>query len=154
MNKQIVEFVAHREITNRIVREGVFEFRKDRPAHWLQKLCFFVLRKLGAFRIDDVISVERHIIDSDEFMGRLFEQNVNIQKFFNMRPERVLIGSEDYSKLMEQEIARHQFGFSARYAISHNIFGLKVEVIPWMRGILVMPEEKMQQPIEKRETFR
>ena len=140
MKRQIIEFVTFTE--RRVISDNTeaFQFRKDRPARWLQKACFFVLRKLRAHYLEKTISIERHAIDASTFIDRLFKQMDGIQGSFNRTPAKLLIGAEDYANLMHEMVATQPFSFSAEYGYRREILGLEVQVIPWMRGCLVMPE--------------
>jgi hypothetical protein len=120
-----------------------FTFRPDKKWPWLQKICFAILRKLGANSIGEVVKIERRVIDSDSFMQKIFEQKNGIQTLFRIPPKELLIGAEDYAELMRQEISTMPFDFRATYSYDEykkqQIVGLDVKVIPWMRGILVVP---------------
>lgn len=136
---QEIEFVS---LSNKRIRfddTEAFQLRQDRPAIWIQKVCFFVLRKLRAFHVGERIEIERHRIDASTFMDRLFKQRYGIEQFFNMRPTRLLIGSEDYADIMREVAVNNMFSFQAQYGYGREILGMTVEVIPWMRGVLVMP---------------
>ena len=136
---QIVEFVTMTERLTRFDNKEAFQLRTDRPAPWLQKACFWVLRRLRAFYIGETVTIERHAIDGRTFMDRLFKQREGIDSYFNMRPSRLLIGAEDYAELMREVVASQAFSFRAEYGYGREILGMTVEVIPWMRGVLVMP---------------
>ena len=139
MRNRVVEFVHLHEIRSPYELKDTFEFRKDVSWHWLQKLCIFVLRKLGAFSIAESVTMERHTIDGDTFIHRLFKQQ-DILMQFNRKPTTLLIGAEDYAIMMNEVAATQAFQFGAEYGHSGKIMGLKVKVIPWMRGYVVMPE--------------
>jgi hypothetical protein len=137
--KKTIEFVALRENRIRFDNTEAFQYRKDSPAPWLQKACFFVLRKLGAFYYDEKVTIERHTLDGKTFIDRLFKQQEGVIRFFNMRPTTLLIGAEDYAELMHELASTQRFSFHAEYGYGREILGLTVQVIPWMRGCLVMP---------------
>lgn len=139
MKRQTIEFVAMREVRTPFENTELFQFRKDRPVHWLQKTCLFVLRKLRAFHAGQTFTIERHSLDARTFMERIFKQQEGIEQFFNMRPTELLIGSEDYAELMNDIAATQMFSFRAEYGHGREILGLTVRVVPWMRGCLVMP---------------
>lgn len=120
-----------------------FEFREDRSFHWLQRLCIWTLRKIGAFACTEFVTYERHVIGKNgrRFMDRLFDQMHNLQDSFDREPKRLLIGAEDYAELMKEATTEY-FSFDAEHmrGIRYpKVCGLTVEVIPWMRGVLVMP---------------
>lgn len=142
---QEISFVNHVEKISFVDSSNTFSFRKDAKAHWLQKLCFAILRKLGAFHQMEMVTIERHTIDSSSFVERLFKQKEGIHKFFNKRPKVLLIGAKDYAELMQSKEFNQQFSFQAQYFYGNDrvvqIFGLEVKVIPWMSGVLVMPDD-------------
>ncbi len=85
------------------------------------------------------VTIERHEIDDETFMERIFKQKDGIERFFNRKPKTLLIGAEDYAELMHEVVSSQEFRFNAEYWYTNQPFGLNVRVIPWMRGILVMP---------------
>jgi hypothetical protein len=124
-----------------------YEFRVDGGAHWLQRLCFWVLGKLGAFADLHTIRVERHIVGrhGDSFMWRLVNQKLSLLRE-GYSPAEILVGAEDYAQLMDEcSTSEQPFAFDTRYFSAEmgqkTIHGLRVRVIPWMRGILVLPRE-------------
>ena len=60
---------------------------------------------------------------------------------FNYHPSRLLIGAEDFEELMHEKEISESMTFRANYYDHQEIVGLKVTVIPWMRGVLVLPKE-------------
>ena len=138
--KQTIEFVKITEKRVPFDRQDAFQFRKDRPCQWLQKACFFVLRNLRAYSISEALQIERHVLDPSTFMERLFRQKNELVQRFNIHPELLLIGAKDYADLMCELEATQVLTFHAEYHHRHEVFGLTVRVIPWMRGCLVMPK--------------
>lgn len=124
---------------HRFVNYEQFTFRADKKWPWLQKICFAILRKLDAHSIGETVEIERGVIDGDKLIAAIYEQKVEIQTLFNMLPKQLFIGTEDYAEMMREEIATTPFNFQARCGYNEHIMGLSVKVIPWMRGILVVP---------------
>ncbi len=139
--RQKIEFVELQERRVRIDNTEAFQLRKDRPCLWLQKACFFILRKIKAFHISEKFKVERRTIYADCFMERLFKQRAGIEKYFNTKPTTLLVGAEDYSEIMKEALINQSLSFRAEYNCGREIMGLTVKVIPWMSGILVMPPD-------------
>ena len=142
MKEKVIEFVTFSEIRSPYENIDRFEFRKDRPYKWLQKVCFYVLRKLCAYSISESVTIERHVLNGEKFIDRILKQRQELISKFNMEPDRLLIGAEDYADLMDETMSNHQFYFNATYGRYDRYLNLKVEVIPWMRGCIVMPKEK------------
>ena len=49
------------------------------------------------------------------------------------------IGAEDFAKLRRETATTTLFTFDAQYNDGYQLYGMKVDVVPWMRGLLVMP---------------
>lgn len=135
----IVEFVQTKEMKVPFIRTGCYSFREDRGFHFIQKLCCWAMNKIGANFIDETIELTRHTIDTDVFMERIFRQKYHLEAHFNRKPKRILVGAEDFERIMNCPEIRQGLMFNASYNYGREICGLQVEVIPWMRGILVMP---------------
>lgn len=140
MERQTIEFVVMKETRTPFDLDDAFQYRKDRPLPWLQKACFFVLRKLRAFSVSEAVDVERRTIDAGTFMSRLFEQRESVTQLLGRRPTMLLIGAEDYAELMREAEAIQMFSFRAEYGYDREILDMTVRVIPWMRGCLVLPD--------------
>ena len=79
-------------------------------------------------------------------MVRIAKQRSAVFKLLNREPKELLIGAEDYAELMRETPAHYLFDFNAQYVRGERgvaqIMGLKVRVIPWMRGVLVIPPDE------------
>ena len=135
----IVEFLQTEEIRTTYLRKDAYVFRKDRPYHLIQHLCCWIMGKIGAFASGETVAYTKHIIDTQKFIEKLFRQHSHLVEYFNRKPKRLLIGADDFSEMMGSDEIRQMMTFQAEYNYGREIMGLQVEVIPWMRGILVMP---------------
>lgn len=134
-----VEFLAMRREIRVEDLHDTFALRQDRPLVWLQKLCFAVLRRLRAYEISRTEEIVRYPINGRSFMERLLTQRRELSRELGIAPRTLLIGGEDYEELMCAPEVRHAFQFNAPYCRDISVYGLTVKVIPWMRGMLVMP---------------
>lgn len=129
MKSDYVEFVQLRDVP-------VLHRPKwwDRPRWWLVKL-------LGGQNPNDYVKIDRIPVHGKTFMDRLFKQKRYLYDRFNCRdPQTLLVGGEDYEQLMDSPEIRQAFQFSAFYMHGRDgICGLNVQVVPWMRGMVVMP---------------
>ena len=145
--KQTVTFIEPHTKFKVVTDNNAFAVREDRPHVWLQKVCCWVLRKLGAYRVDTQTKIEYRTIDADTFMGRVAKQHASVFELLNRRPKELLIGAQDYAELMHEANTHFPFSFSASYVVGERgvaqIMGLKVRVIPWMRGVLVVPPDEL-----------
>ena len=139
MTVNIVEFSELREKSVPFVMKDTFELRPERKYVLIQKACFWVLRKIGAHSIGERVEYTRHMIDADSLLQKIFAMDKSICRQFNREPTRLLIGSKDLSDLLMSKEIYQNFSLRAEYMRDRKICGLTIEVIPWMRGILVMP---------------
>lgn len=143
MDREVIDVIELRPVPKLVELKDAFELRKDRPAIWLQRACLWVLRKLGCFACKETITIERHEIGrhGKKFMDRLWDRREAVWGFFEDEPTRLLIGAKDYQELMH-EVCTSGFQFDGRYYMGRNgkpeVFGMKIEVIPHMRGMLLL----------------
>lgn len=147
--KQTVAFIEPYSTFKTVTDSNAFAVREDRPYLWLQKACCWVLGKLGAYRRDTQTKIEYRTIDADNFMVRITKQHESVFELLNrrhLRPKKILIGAQDYAELMRETTVHYPFAFNASYEIVvrgvARIMGLEVQVIPWMRGVLVVPPDE------------
>lgn len=137
MDKQYVRYVEQLPLPKMTDYMGAFQVRDDRPLVWLQKLCCWVMYKLGAYAQDRSIAYTWKDVDISDLVKGIYTQLGMLYRDHNIRGKRVLIGSEDFAQLCNAPEARYHLTV---YATDIKFGGLNVTVIPWMRGILVMPE--------------
>lgn len=139
VTRRRIEFVELEHLTTWELQGDAFGLTPERGWVWLQKLCIWVLRKLGCFYNKPEVEIKRHIIAPDDFMERFFKQS-NALEDLRMRPAAILVGAEDYRDLMQSSLANEAFSFPARYGHGGQICGLEVIVLPTIRGMVVLPE--------------
>ena len=94
---------------------------------------------LGGRCPHDYVKVTRIPIDGD-FVERLFKQRAWITDHLSREPKTLLIGAEDYEQIMNCPQINQRLRFDTSYMFGNRqIIGLTVEIIPWMRGMVVMP---------------
>ena len=139
MRAQVITYVPCVESTHSIAT-AAYEFRADRPMRWLQRACIAVLKRLKCHHMHGTVTVERHVITEEKelrFLQRLQKQGLDMEYIFYRKPKYLLIGPEEYTALMDEPTS----AFMWKFHITHQDFaGLTVHVIPWMSGILVVPE--------------
>jgi hypothetical protein len=137
-----VDFVEHESITTMVPMFDAFKFKPKGRAQWLQRLAWKFLNWLGAMdqAYEPKTTVQRHVIDADKFVDLILKQRRALFDGFRKDGQRLLIGAEDYRELMgEISAINHHFEFQAEIGMNRRIMGLNVEVVPWMRGVILMP---------------
>lgn len=124
--------------------DSAYQFRKDKKHHWLQKICIFILNKLGAKKMISDNIITRYEVKPQKFLDQLLDQKYYIIKQLNMTPKELLIGSEEFAKIMREEDQFRYFTMKLdyRYGTHESIFvsDLKVTVIPYMKGMILIPK--------------
>jgi hypothetical protein len=138
--RDTVEFVCMKTRMVPYDRKDAFSFRKDRPAQWLQKLCLYTLRKLGAFDIGEKEVVKHYTLKPRLFMERLYKQREYLFSQFDREPSCLLIGAGDFEEMMGMRDIHQYLSFTGEYNRGHEIIGLKVHIVPWMKGFIVLPK--------------
>ena len=130
--------------------EQRYNFRSDRKHQWLQKACFWILEKLRCQSIMHEIEYERHTVDTEDFIDQLIEQCGILDNCYGEHPKKVLVGSKVYQEItgnlhiceklhFERGIRMKKLMPNGRFPVEY-FMGLEVIVVPWMEGVLVMPD--------------
>jgi len=143
MNK--IEFVSVARITNRVIEPDSFTFNPKGRLAPLFRLMWNVLRKHGgvANAFTHKTTVTRHVVNPDGFINKVYAMRADLFRNWDMEGKTLLIGAEDYASLMREQVYDSPFDFMAEVMIKRDqrhpeILGLKVRVIPWMRGLVVI----------------
>lgn len=114
----------------------------------LQKIALWFLRKLECFRtsLHDEISYVQ--CDEDTLIERIIKQEREVLGMCGHAPARVYIGRDDFMEILSLRESPHDFfSIEVDYEIgkdrkTYKIRGMPVSVVPWMRGVLVVPKEE------------
>lgn len=138
MNEQHIHFVERIPLPVTVENKNYYQVRNDKPFVWAQEVCCWVMRKLGAYS-EDHTTVYSHVkvVDVSDLVEGIYTQVGMLGSNHNLRAHRILMGSEDFTRLCQAPEASYHLTV---YASSPKFGGLTVTVIPWMKGILVLPE--------------
>lgn len=119
----------------------------DLKGYWLQRICFWVLRKLGACDYYKTLYYERITIVRDK-LDELFHEVMDEIEMTWPSPKvsAVLIGPEELKRVMRE--TRDNAG-EPIYAMLPGFmsldvrewYGIPMYVVPWMKGILPITED-------------
>lgn len=139
-DSRLVEFVETRETSVPFVLKDRYEFKPKGRLQSLQRWAWKFLhwRKAMEQAWDERITYTRHVIDTQSVVERLIQQRSALFDY-GAEPKELLIGSQDFAELMGAPEIRQALDFQAEYMSGRRVMGLRVCVIPWMRGMLVMP---------------
>lgn len=145
-----IELIRHEPETKRIQLEDRYKFRSDRPWQCLQRLCFWWLRKIGCFAYDDVTTHKIQTINFDTLTRNLYEQEREIFMMLAVRGDKLIIGPEDFYRLIDETERAFPPGSPMSFTLPLNwhdgrrvrFKNLEVTIVPWMRGMVVLPKEE------------
>lgn len=115
-------------------KEVPHQVNKNGSMVWMQSLCCWVLNKLNTS--NDIVFTE-HVVDVSNLVDVIYNQIREVGKNYHVDTRRILMGAEDFSELCSTTMVRHLITITAH---SRAFGGLEITVIPWMKGILVLPE--------------
>lgn len=126
-----------------------FKFNPKKKYKWLQKLCLNTLYKLGCYTSIIDTNITTIQITPKKFIEELLRQQHQIMKLCNYRPEKVYMGQHDFYTI-SGEIYNDTYPMTininydkgVKTKDDYVIYGLRVTIIPWMEGILVVPPER------------
>ena len=136
-----VQFVETREHMVLTPVKNHYEFKPKGRLQALQRWAWRFLWWRGAMSqaFDETSTYTRHVIDTDDVVTRLIKQRSGLLNGYNREPKELLIGAEDFAELMGSPMIRNSYSFGVEYCRDERIMGLRVTVVPWMSGMLVMP---------------
>ncbi len=127
----------------RFVWKDKFEFRTGRH-EWLQKICFWILRKLHCNAHDLTFYRQWKVPQPGETVyEQLLAHLFNVLDETHYEPEELLIvaGRETFMDLVKDKNAAVALHFDLK-GRGHRLWKTPVTVVPWMEGVLVIPQHQ------------
>jgi hypothetical protein len=144
MREQFVEFIQTKITERQFINPIAFTFTPEKGWSLLQRLCFWVLGKIGCQKVETAQEFERVVLDLNKISEKIMCQHEEILNFYNYhRADRLLIGADDFRELQATPLFDQIVSFSipnGPRCTAFKLMGMKVTVVPWMRGVLVLPE--------------
>lgn len=135
-----ITFLKSKPFTQTVELDKIFSFRKDRKYHWIQKACFWILDKIDCKHVIKKDSVKYETVNIGNIFHQLQENIAEIHKNYNVKPGKLFIGREEYYELIKMACPSMMFSVVNQTNPDRNLFGLEVTVVPWMKGMVVLPE--------------
>jgi len=142
--QQLVQYVTTTRDSRDVYMPDAYQLRTERGYVWLQKLAIYILRKLGCFAATKETTVLKHVFDTKGLAEALWRQRAEVFELYHMRGARLLVGYEDFERLTGIPMYKpfsFEVPYSAMEAGKPTVFDMQITVIPWMKGMLVLPKE-------------
>lgn len=133
--------------------ESKFEYNVKGKYPFIQKICFWILKKLECQIKDTEIKYTRTAINLDSLFDAVLENKVMMRMIYNREAKYLIVGNDYYEKFMK-EIAKSEndfIYFNVPYEYKSKVFyngvreegifrGLKVIFVPYLEGIFCLPD--------------
>lgn len=155
MNEQSVNFVVQDVKRVSHYSPTKFELTPSAGWLWLQRLCFWVLRKIDARSKEWTESVRSVTVHYQGFMQALAAQRGEILSQYAIEGKYLLMGPMEFAEFSTTSVfLQAAVGFTIPDAVYRKetdgrcfpyktktiVIDLNVIVLPWMKGMLVVPE--------------
>lgn len=150
--EQTAEYFRIAWKTRQVYQPDKYCLRMDRKHVWLQKIAIWVLRKLdcNSWIMEDQL-VRTEMINLRDLAKQIVEQQADLLSWYHYCGETLLVGPKEFSEL-EKLPFTHPLSLDLQYMWSERdrgvaggyrtkAYGLKIVVIPHMRGALVLPKD-------------
>lgn len=152
MSRDVINMVYHRRsevLTPKSIEE---EFQVVNPSRKTKRL-LAAMKAKGRIKpaFLKTIKTECVTFSASGFIEKLYKAKRNIFQNWNVSSRTLLIGPDEFKELagvaaascVMQFTASAKFftGFEGGYPYDTQVLGLNVRVIPWMSGMLLLPED-------------
>jgi hypothetical protein len=116
---------------------------------WLQKVCVAILRRYGTEYANDEIRYKTIAFEPECVITGIQEQVAHaLSRHNTSRDGYILVGHSDAHRLFGECASNNVWGYStsAMYqsGMQRTVLGLRVIVVPWMDGMLYVPESILE----------
>ena len=131
---------------------SVFSLRPDRGYLWLQRICFRILRAIGAFHQTESVTYQRTVVSRRATMDAILRMKDVLAQLGN-GGETLLVGPEEFKQITNSTPPQiRPFAFDLEY-LRHappapdgtprrpTVLGMRICIIPWMKGMIVVPRD-------------
>jgi hypothetical protein len=147
VSRHEIQFIESRKQRKLHPLTGAVYFKPSGRLRRVQSWVWSWLQRAGCLHpvMEERIHVTSVVVDTGDLLQRIQRQRREVFEQINRDGQRLLIGRDDFAELMQlasfdgPHFSLRGELFSSSYDGSTRVLGLTVEVIPWMRGILVVP---------------
>ena len=134
--------------------ESKFKYTPRGPlSDFIQKICFWILKKLKCQIQDTRIEYSRMEIPLDDLFNAVIENRIMMEMLYNKEAKYLVLGRDHYKKFMKclftkENMIRFQtpFDYKARVLSSNGVRqedffqGLNIVFVPYLDGMFCLPD--------------
>ena len=123
---------------------GAYCFNGSRKMRWLQRLCLWVLERLGCQYCNNILkSTVFELPSGESILAQLQEDREMISRMMeNDEDFYVVLGSSQMRNLAGELWEKYSYHFEASAKLS--VYGMKCVVVPWIDGCFLLPKSKLE----------
>jgi hypothetical protein len=124
-----------------IPKRAGYTFRPWKRLRFLEPLARWIWCRFGENHYEHVEGFRKITIDSDSIRELICESKHNLNLIAEDNCRHVIVGPEQFFELRD-EFCKLSFDYKMPLVVNREItvYGLKVHVIPWFEGVLLLPE--------------
>ena len=128
-----ISMVVHKPVHTTVLSEDAYRFAPSGRLAWLQRGLWWCLRKLKALapHFDEIVTYKRIEFNADKALNLIMNSTEAIYSVRGVRPEKVLIGAEDFADIMHDnninDLARFgvDMSFTGAAGFDRTLYGLQ-----------------------------
>lgn len=122
----------------------VYSYNANKRARWLQKLCFWVLKKLHCEHYEIQCTINTIEVNFDDIVRQVLNTASAIDIVYHHRPKHLLLGHDKMQELGCEANSLMHFSFPPNYQAPVSppvkFAGMEIVLVPWMEGLMLVPE--------------
>lgn len=140
MKQKIVSY-GLRESATDYTKPGVNEFKNEIRPKWLNRLCYWLYGKISRPHVMKDIQIHRVDLNEQNLMEKIREQYNYVYMYHGRQPTRLIIGQSAELNLSREILEKSHIYFYVDDWINRmsELYGMKIEIVPWMDGWVVLP---------------
>lgn len=140
MDNQI-RLVFHRPELMEFVSADKWTFAPQKRWSWLHRAAWWFLRKTkGVSNAIDCKTTYKEVVINRKRVADRIMQTIDELNIANIRPAEIFMGPDEFDEAMHE--MRDSYSFSVQMGLDRKLFDLPVTIIPWMRGIVIVPNRR------------
>lgn len=128
--------------TKTLMQPDAYEFKPIGRWGFLQKQAWKFLMKTKALRnaTYDRQTISWTTVEPDKVIDYVLTQIDHCWDRYSDAPIAILMGAEDYRRIASGVEADVEFQMTCELRQYNTFLGVKVQVVPWIKGIIVLPK--------------
>lgn len=144
------------QLINFVPEKGVYTYSGRGRFLWLQRILFKVLSYLKCEYGYDRMTAKFAHFQTEDLVDLIMQQQDMVYQIYRKQVKYVLVGRDHYERLVKDTdfMSHIMFQFPHHYMSPRRMdyptafYGLRVVFIPWMEGIVAVPEMPSDRVLE------